>query len=218
MDKALRIGIAVFNAGDHHAAHDAWEDEWLDLPKGSDDERFLHGLIQYTAAVYHTRNGNWSGARGLAESAAGYLADLSDVYRGVDVGAVREYLRRLAADPEFGERVRPLPVRYDGDALQAEDLSFEEAAAAATLLAEEYGTYDERVVGDAVGYARDAVETSEETAPRDGVVRGRSGSQFVALVFDFVGERAERPLVYDRLEAHVERRRSRERDVSDLFE
>src|SRR6056297_1954318 len=102
MDQALRIGLVVFNAEDYHAAHDAWEDEWLDLPSGSDDERFLHGLIQYTAAVYHTRTGNWSGARGLAESAGDYLAGLPDDYRGVNVGSVREYLRRLAADPEFG--------------------------------------------------------------------------------------------------------------------
>ena len=31
----LRAGIAVFNAGDFHDAHDAWEDRWLDLESGN---------------------------------------------------------------------------------------------------------------------------------------------------------------------------------------
>ncbi|MFB6301121.1 MAG: DUF309 domain-containing protein, partial [Halobacteriales archaeon] len=52
MDAHLRAGIAIYNAGGYHAAHDAWEDHWLDLESGTDDERFLHGLIQFTAAVH----------------------------------------------------------------------------------------------------------------------------------------------------------------------
>ncbi|PSQ33570.1 DUF309 domain-containing protein [Halobacteriales archaeon SW_10_68_16] len=67
MEPHLRAGVAIYNAGGHHAAHDAWEDHWLGLDAGTDDERFLHGLIQFTAAVYHARNRNWSGATGLAE-------------------------------------------------------------------------------------------------------------------------------------------------------
>jgi len=62
---ALRAGIAIHNAGHYHAAHDAWEDEWLELDDGS-DERLLHGLIQFTAAIHHARN-RTGGRRPLRE-------------------------------------------------------------------------------------------------------------------------------------------------------
>ncbi len=65
----LRAGVAIYNAGAYRAAHGAWESKWLSLDRGGDDERFLHGLIQFTAAVHHARDGNDSGAVGLARSA-----------------------------------------------------------------------------------------------------------------------------------------------------
>jgi hypothetical protein len=38
------------------------------------------------------------------------------------------------------------------------------------------------------------------------------------MLFDFAADRDRRSLVYDRLRAHVERRRGAERDASGLFE
>ena len=206
MDDALRAGVAVYNAGEHHAAHDAWEDRWLDLEAGTDDERFLHGLIQFTAAVYHARRRNWSGATGLAGSAAGYLAGLDPAYREVNVAEVRAYLDRLAADPELIERRRALQLRYEGEVLTPADLDFGEAAVAAEVLAEEYDRYDEGVLADAIRYAY------EERRREEGRTR------FVGLVMDFAAEDARRDLVYRRLEGHVDRRRAEEEDVAGLFE
>ncbi|SFF87276.1 protein of unknown function [Halopelagius inordinatus] len=213
MDGALRVGAAVFNAGDHHAAHDAWESRWLELDDGTPDERLLHGLIQYTAAVHHARNRNWSGATGLATSAREYLDALDAGYRGVNVDAVRRYLERLAGDPEFAERARPRPLRIDGRVVRADDLSFEDVADAARLVAEEYDAYDESVLERAVEYATEEVREDEP-----GVGGGRAGTRYVAFLFDFVGDRENRDILYDRLFAHVERERARERDVSGLFD
>jgi hypothetical protein len=220
VDDALRVGIAVFNAGDHRAAHDAWEDVWLSLEEGTADERLLHGLIQYAVAVHHGRRRNWRGAEGLAGSAAGYLADIDADERGVNVGDVRRYLRRLAADPEFAERRRPLPLRVDGDVLAPTDLTFENVASAATLLAAEYDAFDESVVADAVRYARAELDAEQSPKSEDEPPRRpqRRDPGFVGMVFDFVADRDRRSLVYDRLRAHVERRRSTERDASGLFE
>ncbi|MFB6295790.1 MAG: DUF309 domain-containing protein [Halobacteriales archaeon] len=208
MEAHLRAGVAIYNAGGYHAAHDAWEDHWLDLEAGTDDERFLHGLIQFTAAVHHGVEGNRAGLQGLAESAGEYLAELPSPYRGVDLDAVGDYLADLAADPGHFERVEPPELRYEGDSLALSDLAadgdFEAAAVAAGVLAEEREGYEEDVVEAAVGYAREAIDAGE-------------GGQFVALVFDFVaGE--ERDLVYRRLEDHVARRQSREADVEGLFD
>ena len=220
MDDALRIGVAVFNAGDHRVAHEAWEGVWLSLDSGTPDERLLHGLIQYTAAVHHARRRNWRGAARLAGSAGGYLADLPADARGVNVGEVRATLRRLAADPEVAERRRPVALRVVGDDLDPIDLDFDGVATAATLVAAEYDAFEESIVADAVRYARAGLDDERADDPAAGQPRRpqRRDPGFVGMVFDFAADRSRRGLVYDRLRAHVERRRGAERDASGLFE
>ncbi|MEF8812302.1 MAG: DUF309 domain-containing protein [Halovenus sp.] len=205
MDAHLRAGIAIYNAGGYHAAHDAWEDHWLALESGTDDERFLHGLIQFTAAVYHARNGNWPGTIGLADSAREYLSGLPSPYRGVDLTAVRDTLGTFAADPEVIERRSPPPLQYEGRRLELTDLGFEATAVAAEVLAEEHG-HDEAVFERAAAFGRADIDAE------------RTGSQFVTLLFDFVREPENRPIVAQRLSEHVARRASREDDVAGLFE
>ncbi|AUV83847.1 DUF309 domain-containing protein [Salinigranum rubrum] len=203
MRASLTAGITVYNAGEHHAAHDAWEATWLELESGTDDERFLHGLIQFTAVVYHGRRRNWSGARKLARSAGEYLDGLAADYREVDLTTVRTYLARIAADPEYAERARPPALHHAGREPTAADLSLDALGVAADVVAEEYG-FDEDVLARAVGYAREEERTAR--------------SQFRALVVDFVREAERRGLVYDRLRDHVQRRRREETDVEGLFE
>jgi hypothetical protein len=205
MDAPLRAGIAIYNAGDYHPAHDAWEDHWLDLDSGTDDERFLHGLIQFTAAVHHASNHNWGGATGLAASAREYLADLPDTYRGVDVAAVRVYLATLHDDPEVIERRPPLALTYESAVLHLDALDFESSAAAAEVYAEE-GPYDESVVEQAVAYARADLDAGDET------------SDFVTFVMDFTRDEENRGIIHQRLSERVERRVQRESDVDGLFD
>ncbi|WP_435062939.1 DUF309 domain-containing protein [Halobaculum sp. EA56] len=211
---ALRAGIALYTAGEFHAAHDPWEAVWLDLTEvaAADDapesavrdERLFHGLIQFTAAQYHARGRNWSGAVGLAESAGTYLAGVPDDYRGVDVAAVRDALARLAADPERVERGPAPPITHEGERVAPGSLSLDAAARAAEALAEEHDL-DADAVADAARFAR-----AEERAGR---------SRFAALLFDLL--RADDPgtrgLVYDRLTGLVERERRKEEDVEGLF-
>ncbi|MUV61804.1 DUF309 domain-containing protein [Halobacterium sp. CBA1126] len=203
MDAALRAGIAVYNAGHYHAAHDAWEDAWLALEDG-DDERLLHGLIQCSAAVHHARDRNWAGAVGLCESAREYLADLPAEYRGVDVAAVREYVDALGSDPERVERGTPPSLTYEGRALALEDLDAPAGVEAGVALAE------------ALGYDAEFVEAGAEYA-REGLAEGEL-NEFGVLLCDFVTEREQRALVATRLRQHVRRRQRREDDVAGLFD
>ncbi len=203
MDAHLRAGVAVYNAGRFHAAHDAWEDYWLDLDDG-DDERFLHGLIQFTAVVHHATDENWSGARGLAESAGEYLADLSADYRGVNLDDVRPFLARVAADPGAVDWDAPPKLTHEGQAIGYDDLDFEAVAVAAEVLAGADG-YDEAVVEDAIGYARKEVDQKGE-------------GRFVGQLFAFVQEAENRPFVYAHLENHVDRERQKDEDVAGLFD
>ncbi|MFC7204586.1 DUF309 domain-containing protein [Haloferax namakaokahaiae] len=205
MDDALRAGAAIYNAGAHRAAHGAWESVWLTLDKDSDDERLLHGLIQFTAAVHHAHAGNVSGATGLATSAQEYLDGLDEDYRGLNLADVRDSLERLESDPEQAVEDGVTALYVDGVAVTYDDLDFDAIALAAETLAEELSGYDDAVVEDAIDYARDEISTGVKT-------------QFTAMVFDFVGDETHRPLVYQRLCEHVDRKRQRESDVSGLFD
>jgi hypothetical protein len=204
MDAALRAGIAVYNAGHQHAAHDAWEAEWLDLPRDGDDARFLQGLIQFTAAVHHARNRNWDGTVGLCESGEDYLAGLPPDYRGVNVGEVRAYLRALREDPERIERRNPVLLTYDGTPLGFGNLDAPASVAAAELLGEALG-YDEETFERAVEYAEDGLAAGEL-------------NEFGVLLSDFLTEREQRRLIATRLDQHVQRRKRREDDVAGLFD
>ncbi|XVH30391.1 DUF309 domain-containing protein [Haloferacaceae archaeon DSL9] len=202
-ETSLRAGIAIYNAGEYHAAHDAWEERWLGLERGTDDERFLHGLIQYTAAAHHASTRNWSGAVGLAESAASYLDGLPAVHRGVDLDRARSALAALGADPEVIERRPPDPLVIDGEPIHPGALDFGAAAIVARILAAA-DRYDAETVADAIRYAR--AELDEGT------------TRFISLVMDFAADAERRGLVYRRLSEHVERRRVKERDVADVFD
>lgn len=202
MNDHLRAGIAIYNARNFHAAHDAWEERWLELD--GNDEQFLHGLIQFTAAIHHATRQNWAGTTGLAESAREYLAPLPAEYRDVNVGEVRKCLAALHADPERIERASPLSLTHEGRALALQDLDFEESAVVASVFAEE-GAYDEELIERAIEYARADLDAGRETSP------------FVTLLFDFA-RAGNRGIVHQRLTEHTERRDARERDVDGLFE
>jgi predicted metal-dependent hydrolase len=201
----LRAGIAIYNDGEFHAAHDAWEEYWLDLQQGSDDEQLLHGLIQFTAAIHHAQSANWAGVRGLAESGAAYLADLPADYREVNVGEIRAYLRAVASDPEHVERAAPPGLTHEDAALLPEDLRFEASAVVAEALAEEYG-YDEGVLESAVEYARDDLDSERAT------------SKFVTFVMDFARDAANRGIIFQRMRASVGKRDHEDEDVEGLFD
>jgi hypothetical protein len=189
----LRAGAALFNAGHYLAAHEPWEERWLQDPRDARED-CIQGLVQATAAIHKARTGNWSGAVGLARSGAAYLEDC-------DRPDLRAWLRRLAADPELAERERPPPLSVGGEVVTVESLTFPAAGHAAEALAETRG---DDLVEQAVEYAMADVEAGEETSP------------LVSLTLSYLRE--ESPVVRDRIADHVRRRESRDADVEGLFD
>src|SRR3954462_13437531 len=55
-------GIDLFNQGEFHAAHDAWEERWLG-PVVGDEKLFLQALIQSAVAFHHLEIGRPGAAR-----------------------------------------------------------------------------------------------------------------------------------------------------------
>jgi len=204
LEARLRAGVALYTAGRYRAAHDPWEAAWHEST--GDEDPFLHGLVQFTAAVHHGLGGNTEGATGLARSAQGYLAGLPSPYRGIDLDVVRGFLPEIERDPEAAAR-EPPDLRYEGRRLSLPDLEFPAARHAAAALAEDLEGYDEESVERAGEYAVADLEAGRATTP------------FVALLLDFVdpGE-TSRALVYARLESHVEKRDAERSDVDGLFD
>lgn len=199
---SLQAGVAIFNAGAYHAAHDAWEEPWLALERGTDDERFFHGLIQYTAAIHHATESNVEGATGLADSAREYLASVPGTYRAVALVPVRHVLAALAVDPTVVERHTLPPLIHAGSALTYGMLDRPAMMTAARAIAEA----DERWAEETVDRAAAFAESRER------------GNRFETLLADFVREPEDRGLIYRRLEGHLDREETKSADVEGLFD
>ena len=55
-------GIDLYNEGEFHAAHDAWEERWMD-DVGPDEKLFLQALIQSAVIFHHLETGKPGAAR-----------------------------------------------------------------------------------------------------------------------------------------------------------
>lgn len=205
MEAHLQAGAAIHNAGGYRAAHDAWEEGWLALESGTPDEQLLHGLIQFTVAVFHATTGNRRGASKLADSAHTYLADLPADYRDINVAEVRESLPILGADPAAVTPDDVPSVCHDGQPLGFADLDFEATAVVAAALADARDD-DEQLVVRATRYAREDLDAN------------RASSPFVTLLFDYVRNPDDRGIAFQRLSEHASRRQYEEDDVAGLFE
>ncbi len=89
--------IALFNAGEYFAAHEAFESLW----RGSTgtERLFYQGLTQAAVALHHLRRGNLRGARAVAERARARLAGVPSPFRALDTVDFAEQLRRFIEDP-----------------------------------------------------------------------------------------------------------------------
>lgn len=57
-------GIDLYNAGEYHAAHDAWEERWMG-PVAPDEKLFLQAMIQSAVAFHHLQIGRPGAARSM---------------------------------------------------------------------------------------------------------------------------------------------------------
>ena len=86
-------GIDLYNAGEFHAAHDAWEDRWMG-EVGQHEKLFLQALIQSAVAFHHLEIGRPGAARRMYQMAKEKFArlgtqhfmslDLEDYQRQLD--------------------------------------------------------------------------------------------------------------------------------------
>ena len=86
-------GIDLYNAGEFHAAHDAWEERWRD-DCGPREKLFLQALIQSAVVFHHVEIGRRGAARRMYGMAREKFARLGAArFMSLDV---RDYLAGLA--------------------------------------------------------------------------------------------------------------------------
>ena len=86
-------GIDLYNAGEFHAAHDAWEDRWRD-DCGPREKLFLQAMIQSAVVFHHIEIGRRGAARRMYRMALEKFARLgAERFMSLDIP---DYLARLA--------------------------------------------------------------------------------------------------------------------------
>ncbi len=86
-------GIELYNAGEFHAAHDAWEERWRD-DCGPREKLFLQALIQSAVVFHHIEIGRRGAARRMYGMALEKFERLgAERFMSLDV---TEYLAQLA--------------------------------------------------------------------------------------------------------------------------
>ena len=79
-------GIDLYNSGEFHAAHDAWEERWMG-PVDPREKLFLQAMIQSAVAFHHLEIGRPGAARQMYTRAKEKFALLgAAVFMSLDLG------------------------------------------------------------------------------------------------------------------------------------
>lgn len=110
-------GIDLYNAGEFHAAHDAWEERWMG-EVGAQEKLFLQAMIQSAVAFHHLEIGRPGAARQMYTRAKEKFARLGvHVFMSLDLENYQAQLDTalswLLTVPDPRELVQPnlLPPR-----------------------------------------------------------------------------------------------------------
>jgi uncharacterized protein len=101
-------GIDLYNEGEFHAAHDAWEDRWMG-EVGPAEKLFLQAMIQSAVAFHHLEIGRPGAARRMYQMAREKFARLgADRFMSLDLTDYLAQLDRALAWLESGPDPREL--------------------------------------------------------------------------------------------------------------
>ena len=89
-------GIELFNKTDFFAAHDFFEDCWLECER--EDRFFYQGLVQISVGFYHLISGNVKGSLSQLKKGIKKLKIYGDVYRQVNLKLLIEQVSSVILD------------------------------------------------------------------------------------------------------------------------
>jgi len=90
-------GIDLYNEGEFHAAHDAWEERWMG-PVDPQEKLFLQAMIQSAVAFHHLQIGRPGAARQMYLAAKEKFGKLGvTVFMSLDLVDYQQQLDRALA-------------------------------------------------------------------------------------------------------------------------
>jgi uncharacterized protein len=90
-------GIDLYNAGEFHAAHDAWEERWMG-EVGPNEKLFLQAMIQSAVAFHHLEIGRPGAARRMHQMAGEKFVRLGvTVFMSLDLDNYQAQLENALA-------------------------------------------------------------------------------------------------------------------------
>lgn len=99
--RATVHGVALFNDGAYHEAHDCFEAEWYNYGRGTTESAYARGMVQVAAGAYkHFDFENDAGMRSLFETALQYLRTPPAQFYGVDIRDVRTTITNALGSPD----------------------------------------------------------------------------------------------------------------------
>lgn len=95
MDNII-VGIALFNDSDFFAAHDFFEDCWMECER--EERKFYQGLVQVSVGSYHLISGNYKGCVSQYKKAEKKLRSYSPVHKKINLALLLDQIEPIIFD------------------------------------------------------------------------------------------------------------------------
>ena len=89
-------GIELFNDSDFFAAHDFFEDLWMEAKKN--DKLFYQGLVQVSVGCFHLICGNFNGAKSQISKGINKLLDFIPEYNNLELTNLISKFEKMLID------------------------------------------------------------------------------------------------------------------------
>ena len=99
MFKQIEEGVNLFNEQDFFAAHDFFENLWMNA--ASNDRLFFQGMVQISVGGYHLLNKNFKGSLSQYKKGTEKLTNYLPNYKGIKLDILLQKINTIIEDLEF---------------------------------------------------------------------------------------------------------------------
>ena len=99
MYKEIEEGVILFNEHDFFAAHDFFENLWINAKK--EDRLFFQGMVQISVGGYHLLNKNFKGSLSQYQKGTAKLQNYAPNYKGIELENLLQKIHNVIDDLEF---------------------------------------------------------------------------------------------------------------------
>jgi len=99
MYNEIEEGVNLFNEQDFFAAHDFFENLWINAD--NNDRLFYQGMVQISVGGYHLLNENYRGAHSQFSKGTTKLKNFVPAYKGVELKFFIHKIEKIISKLEF---------------------------------------------------------------------------------------------------------------------